>query len=120
MIAGDLHVTRRTASHEEALLHVAGPGFWTGRMTARMRCEHVVSVVAQADVAAVELGSSALADLVRERLDFLLHLAGLAVSRHAMLVRQPSELLALDEEELLRAHLADLIDARHVDEPGGG
>lgn len=120
VVAGNVHVTRRSGVGEASLLHVGGPGFWTGELALLLGCEHVVSVVAQTEALAIELSAEAIADLVRERPEFPRLLSGLAITRYAMVLRQVSDLLALDKESLLRARLADLIDTRLLDDPGAG
>jgi len=82
-----------------------------------LRCEQIATVVAQTDVVTLELSIAAFDRLVAEHPEHYPHFARLAVERYAVMLRQVSELLALDKEAPLRVRLADLIDLRRLEDP---
>jgi CRP-like cAMP-binding protein len=117
VLAGEVAAGRWTRDGELSLLHVGGPGFWFGEVPLLLRCEQIATVVARTDVVTLELSIAAFDQLVGERPELYPHFARLAVERYAVMLRQVSELLALDKEALLRARLADLIDLRRLEDP---
>lgn len=120
VLEGQVGVRRWFSGEDHSLLHVGGPGFWIGEAAALLRCENIVSVVAQTPVVALELPMAAFDQIVAEQPDAFRHFARLAIERYAIAMRQLTEILGLDKEALLRARLADLIDMRHQDDPAGG
>jgi CRP/FNR family cyclic AMP-dependent transcriptional regulator len=120
VLEGQVGVQRRFNDEGHSLLHVGGPGFWTGEVAMLLRCENIVAVVAQSSVLALELPTAAFEQIVAEQPDAYRHFARLALERYTVAMRQLTEILGLDKETLLRARLADLIDMRHQDDPTGG
>lgn len=89
----------------EVLLHVGGPGLWTGEYPLISGARSINSVIADAPTAALYLSAKDWHRIVDEEPRWMRHFAGLLAERFAMAFRAYAEAQALSHDEWVYARL---------------
>ena len=93
------------SAKREVLLHVGGPGLWTGEYPLISGARSINSVIADAPTAAVYLSAREWHRIVSEEPHWMRHFAQLLAERFAMAFRAYAEAQALSHDEWVYARL---------------
>ncbi len=116
VLEGDVHLVREVAD-EEALLHVAEPGFWFGEFAVLAGQPTVVTAVAHTPVRALMLPKVQFDRIIEEDPRHYQAFAKLAFDRYAALIRVFVGVPGLSPEARLRRRLAAMVWQRQKDRP---
>ena len=114
-----MHLVREVAD-EEALLHVAEPGFWFGEFAVLAAQPTMVTAVAHSPVRALMLPKAQFDRIIEEDARHYQAFARLALDRYAALIRVFVGVPGLSPEARLRRRLAAMVRQRQQDRPSAG
>jgi len=115
IVEGEVHILRHRPDGEEALIHVAGPGYWLGEVSLIRRDVAVVTCIAQTDGHVLVLTRDAFEEVVREQPAFWRHLAILTSERLAGIIAYLADTRDLTPEMRLCSRLAEIAAERAHD-----
>ena len=116
VLEGDVHLVREVTG-EEALLHVAEPGFWFGEFAVLAGQPTIVTAVAHSPVRALMLPKAQFDRIIEEDPRHYQAFAKLAFDRYAALIRVFIGVPGLSPEARLRRRLAEMVRQRQQDRP---
>jgi CRP/FNR family cyclic AMP-dependent transcriptional regulator len=116
VLEGDVHLVRDVAD-QEALLHVAEPGFWFGEFALLAGQLTVVTAIAHSTVRALMLPKAQFDRIVEEDPGHYQAFAKLAFERYATLLRLFVGVPELSPEARLRQRIAAMVRQRQKDRP---
>jgi CRP-like cAMP-binding protein len=114
VLEGRLHLVRHVGASDAALLHVAGPGYWTGEV-AIIDGRTLVTCVARTFVKALVFSKHAFDRLVADEPRYYPSFARLVTDRFRLLAGFHAEALGLSADARLRLRLAELVEMRRLD-----
>lgn len=115
LLDGRVHVVHGVGESDEALVHVAEPGFWFGEHGALSGRPAIASVVVTANARVLLLPAAQFQRIVTEEPRYYPHFASLLFERYATVFRYSTEARALAAEEWLVTRLQDLAAIRRRD-----
>ena len=107
ILQGQALVTRQVEPDAESVIHVGGPGLWTGYVPMLNRNVLAVTTTARTRVRAFCVSAAKFRRLTDDTPEYFRHFAALAAQQLAFVLRQLACSLTLSAEELLRLRLAD-------------
>jgi CRP-like cAMP-binding protein len=116
VLTGRVRITRRVGDDDEALLHVAGPGFWLGEYALLSGDPTLATVVAAAPARVLVFPAVEFERLVAEDPRHFRTFAGLLFERYVYLHKYLAEGQRLDPVAWLAFRLADMADVRRRDQ----
>lgn len=119
ILAGRAAFSRFTSRGAQALIHVAGPGFWFGEIGI-FTGDTLISATAQTPVRAFVLPKPAYDRILGEEPRYFKDFAQMTIERYRLLLRFLAETLSLAPDVRLRIRLADLADIQRRDTPPNG
>ena len=117
VLEGQVHVVREIGTGDEALMHVAEPGYWFGEFGVLTGRPTVVTFVAHSPVRTLVLPKAQFDRIVSDEPRYFQEFARLALDRYAILIRAFSELRDLAPEPRLRGRLAAMARVQQQDRP---
>jgi CRP/FNR family transcriptional regulator, cyclic AMP receptor protein len=120
VLEGLVHFVRDVGSGDEALLHVAEPGYWFGEFAVLTGQPTVVTALAHSPVRALLLSRLQFDRILAEDPRYFQAFASLALDRYGLLIRVFAELRDLAPEARVRGRLAAMVQVRKQDQPTGG
>jgi CRP/FNR family transcriptional regulator, cyclic AMP receptor protein len=118
ILSGRAALSRFTSRGAEALIHVAGPGFWFGEIGV-FTGDTLISATAQTPVRAFVLSKPAYDRILDEQPRYFEAFARMTIERYRLLLRFLAETLSLAPDVRLRIRLADLADIQLRDSSKG-
>ena len=119
VLEGHVRLVRDLGAGEEALLHVAEPGFWFGEFAVMTGRPTVVTALAHSPVRALVLSKTHFDQIVADEPRYYAEFARLAFERYEALLHVLSEAHGLSPESRLRRRLAAMARQRQQDQPSG-
>lgn len=105
LVSGRTRHVYTVGEDREVLLHVGGPGLWTGEYVMLSRGRSINSVIADAPTTALHLGAKDWQRIVDDEPRWLSHFATLLAERFATAFRAYAESQALSRDEWVYARL---------------
>lgn len=115
VIEGRVHLVREIGPGDEALVHVAEPGFWFGELAVLNGTATALTALAHTAVRTLLLSRAHFDRIVAEEPRYYREFARLALERHASLIRAVAEARGLAPEARLRGRLASLARLQRQD-----
>ena len=116
VLEGDVHLVREVAG-EEALIHVAEPGFWFGEFAMLAGQPTLVTAVCHSPARVLTLPKPQFDHIIAEDPRHFQAFAKLAFDRYAALLRVSLDVPAMTPEARLRRRLAAMAKQRQQDRP---
>jgi CRP-like cAMP-binding protein len=116
VLTGRVRITRRVGDDDEALLHVAGPGFWLGEYALLSGDLTLATVVAAAPARVLVFPAVEFERLVAEDPRRFRTFAGLLFERYVYLHKYLAEGQRLNPAAWLAVRLADMAEVRRLDQ----
>ena len=120
ILEGQVHLVREVGSGDEALLHVAEPGYWFGEFGVLTGRPTVVTALAHSAVRIVFLSKAQFDRILAEHPRYYQAFASLIFERYEGLVRVFAEFRDLAPESRLRVRLSAMARLRARDRPEAG
>lgn len=115
-LTGRVRITRRVGDDDEALLHVAGPGFWLGEYALLSGDATLATVTAAVPARVMVFPAVEFERLVAEDPRHFRTFAGLLFERYVYLHKYLAEVQRLNPAAWLAVRLADMADVRRRDQ----
>lgn len=120
LLEGEVYVVRDLGSGDEALLHIAEPGYWFGEFAVLSGRPTIATVVAHSSVRVLQLPKAQFDRIVADEPRYYPDFARLVFDRFAALLRVFVDLQGLAPEERLRRRLAAMAQVQLQDRPQAG